>query len=590
MIRRILKTSLHSLLVCALCLVTLMSGCQDIYAQDYIYLSFPESFMDKSGNSVKLPALKKSDRANSRASIIRANSVTTDEQIDKCLNYAISVWQSRILDCDSIFIDIAVAEIDCDLITEVKYVRDNNVYVPSALNAYKNKIHERDHQYPDGKITINSRTSWDYSLGEDIPNNCKSLTFALLRGIGEILGFGSSVKINDNGQYYFGCKRGYSVFDNLVINSERTKLTTVTLKGGRPNTALNDFIQSGTKHFWIEESPIKLELAPPPYTNSNLPFANLNDKTSLMGPIFDVGSYSLQIDDKTMTVMKILGWNESPTTPIKIVCDELDDSGLASAYTSHIFRIEHDGVSLQNPSWSLELPLGNGKSNILTLSDNNLSCKVPEIKDENIYKINQDGDIEGILRFTCKINGKTVTALPYRIYFELKPYIEEAVIERIVDNYPLSSYDAYYKVKYRGASSMTVSVEEEYGSKLKSSRVKEPYIGTGVIKAITAPYYAWMDFVVENKYGKITYTIELAPNGIVNPASLQSSSNYNHKSSVNLKEIENNLFDCYEVYDFKGLKIKTCSSKDELKNLKGFFVVKCYSQGIYLKTIKLSRL
>lgn len=55
-------------------------------------------------------------------------------------------------------------------------------------------------------------------------------------------------------------------------------------------------------------------------------------------------------------------------------------------------------------------------------------------------------------------------------------------------------------------------------------------------------------------------------------------------------EIENNLFDCYEVYDFKGLKIKTCSSKDELKNLKGFFVVKCYSQGIYLKTIKLSRL
>lgn len=57
-----------------------------------------------------------------------------------------------------------------------------------------------------------------------------------------------------------------------------------------------------------------------------------------------------------------------------------------------------------------------------------------------------------------------------------------------------------------------------------------------------------------------------------------------------IEEIENNLFDCYEVYDFKGLKIKTCSSKDELKNLKGFFVVKCYSQGIYLKTIKLSRL
>lgn len=134
-------------------------------------------------------------------------------------------------------------------VTTTGYYHRFLLFVRTIYNRNKNKIHDRDHQYPDGKITINSRTSWDYSLGEDIPNNCKSLTFALLRGIGKILGFGSSVKINDNSQYYFGCKRGYSVFDNLVINSERTKLTSVTLKVGRPNSALNDFIQSGTKHF-----------------------------------------------------------------------------------------------------------------------------------------------------------------------------------------------------------------------------------------------------------------------------------------------------------------------------------------------------
>lgn len=590
MIRFKYKTTIHKLLVCALCLVTLISSRQNINAQGQIYLSFSENFMAKSNNSVKLPALDKLYRVNSRASIIRANSRTSDEQIDKCLNYAISLWQSRILDCDSIFIDIVVDEIDCDIITDVQYVQENNIYVPSALSAYTNKIHNRDHTYPDGKITISSKTSWDYSLGEEIPDNCKSLTFALLRGIAKILGFGSSVKINENGQYYFGCKRGYSVYDDLVINSENVKLTSVNLMGGRPNSELNDFIQSGSKHFFVETSPTKLELTTPPYTNTNLPFSNLSDKTSLMGPIFEVGSCSLQIDDKTMSVMKVLGWNESQMIPIKIVSDELDDSGLASAYTSHTFRIEHNGVSLQNPSWSIELPMNNGNSNIIALSDNNLSCKVPVIADEEVYKVNQDGDIEGILRFSCKINGKNVTALPYRIYFELKPYIEEASIERIVDNYPLASYDAYYKVKYRGASTMTVSVEEEYGSKLKTSRVKEPYIGTGVIKAITAPYYAWMDFIVENKYGKTTYTIELAPNGIVNQTSLQPPKKTNHTSSINSKDIENDIIDCYEVYDLNGLKIKTCSSKKELKNLKGFFLVKCFSLGLYVKTLKLSSL
>lgn len=590
MIRIIARKASHRVLVCVMCLIALAMSHQEIYAQDCIYLSFSENFMNKSAKPVKLPALDKSNRVNSRASIIRANSMTTDEQIDKCLNYAISVWQSRILDCDSIFIDIVVDEIDCDIITEVQYVQENNVYVPSALNAYTNKIHNRDHTYPDGKITINSKTSWDYSLGEDIPDNCKSLTFALLRGIAKILGFGSSVKINDNGQYYFGCKRGYSVFDNLVISSENVKLTSVNLMGGRPNSALNDFIQSGTKHFWVETSPTKLELASPPYTNSNPPFSNLNDKASLMGAIFEVGSCSLQIDDNTMSVMKVLGWNESHTAPIKIVSDELDDSGLASAYTSHTFRIKHDGISLQTPSWSLELPLKNGKNKVITLSDNKLSCKVPAITDEENYTVNQDGDIEGILRFTCKINGETISALPYRIYFELKPYIEEAVIERIVDNYPLASYDAYYRVKYRGASTMTVSVEEEYGSKLKTSRVKEPYIGTGVVKAITAPYYAWMDFIVENKYGKTIQTIELAPNGIVNKAALQSCNNTSHISSVDSKDIENNIIDNYEVYDLNGLKIKTCSSKEELMNLRGFFVVKCYSLGVYVKTLKISSL
>ena len=54
-------------------------------------------------------------------------------------------------------------------------------------------------------------------------------------------------------------------------------------------------------------------------------------------------------------------------------------------------------------------------------------------------------------------------------------------------------------------------MEEEYGSTLRSQFVREPYLAHFSCKNITSPYYAWIDIIAENKYGKELYTIELPP-------------------------------------------------------------------------------
>jgi len=76
------------------------------------------------------------------------------------------------------------------------------------------------------------------------------------------------------------------------------------------------------------------------------------------------------------------------------------------------------------------MPLNNGEIHEIQLQDNNFSCTTPIIGNEEFYKITPDGNIETELHFYCEINGEEHSANPFRINFELKPYIEYAVIEK----------------------------------------------------------------------------------------------------------------------------------------------------------------
>lgn len=238
---------------------------------------------------------------------------------------------------------------------------------------------------------------------------------------------------------------------------------------------------------------------------------------------------------------------------ITIECEDISDNGHISAYCSYRFFIKESNLSIVDPTWTLKMTLKDGTTENVNLQDNGLSCTTPIIENEDRYRISVDGDIEALLQFSCNINGEEQKAIPFKIYFELKPLIEYATIEKIVvGNYPYSSYDAHYKVKYRGAEEIEISLEEEYGGAIRSWYSREPYITYGIVTGITSPFRAWIDFEATNKYGKSLYTIELGPYGEV----------------VGIEDvIVNQTDDQFEVYNLHGILVGRFGRIEEVRQI-----------------------
>lgn len=556
-----------------------------VFAQDYIELTFSDTFSDNNYSYSGIPALSKEKRVNSNApSIIISGESDLEEQVSKSLDYAMSVWKSCIIGDTEIFIEIRFEDIEEDIKTTVRYQRKDDLMFPVALYAYLENMTGRDQNTPDGIITINSNTDWDYNIGDNISSDKKNLSFGIMRAVARILGFGSSIQVESQGNYSFADKRLHSVFDSMVSDSSNKKLTSIGVNRGKPSQELKEYVESPGKTFWLNTGKVIYQLAEPPYTKDNPPFVFIKDMNSLMKGDLSTGDYILNVDEATRAILRDLGWDAPATALISIAGDDVDDTGLASAYSSHKFRINKGNLSISDPKWVLELPLANGKTQSMQLPDNNLSCTTAPIGNEKNYKINSDGDIEAQLKFTCTIDGAEAKA-SFKIYFELKPLIEYAVIERIEDNAPYDSYNAYYKVKYRGAEKIQIYVEEEYAPKVKYSVINEPYIAHGMADHITAPFFAWINFVAENEYGKSIYTIELEPYGAVSDNSgLRDDSLVTGFHSINIDRSD----DCrFEVYDAWGRKLGVFTDMSEIKSIpqKGILIIR-HINGQSVKTLK----
>ncbi len=275
---------------------------------------------------------------------------------------------------------------------------------------------------------------------------------------------------------------------------------------------------------------------------------------------------------------KVVAQGYDLSQSIEIVADDIDETGTASAYIAHTLRLKGAPNGLTDPKWELLMPLKNGEMRVLGLNDDNLSCIVPAVADESLYDINADGDIHCTLSFSCTINGKTGEARDFAIFLSLKPSIDYVSITKIVDNSPYSSYDAYYEIQYHGAEMVVVSLEEEYGSFVNKWYVKEPHFASGVVDHITAPYHAWIDFTVENQYGKAAHTIELEPYG----------ANYRDAAGIE-KPFDYESGGFFRAFDIYGNKIIETSDFNDIITLQGhgLVLVQHLKNGIELRTFKL---
>ena len=253
---------------------------------------------------------------------------------------------------------------------------------------------------------------------------------------------------------------------------------------------------------------------------------------------------------------------------IKISCEDISEDGSLSAYLQHGFTAENrTNLPISDPEWTLILPLDNGGFENISLPDEGFSCTTVSFDSASGYEVSKGGIMKAQLQFTCMFDGETVSARPYEVLLDFKPYIEYAVIEKIEDEAPSPSYNAYYKVSYLGADNIRVYVEEENRSEVKVTYIYEPYVAYGCATHILALYKAWIDFVAENDYGKDIYTIELLPYGeVVN----------NVEDIIDDFSATDSADGNIEVYDIHGMKIADIKDISEAYNLpvKGLVLIK----------------
>lgn len=258
----------------------------------------------------------------------------------------------------------------------------------------------------------------------------------------------------------------------------------------------------------------------------------------------------------------------------EIECDEIPVSGTLSAYTKPGFIIKTDIPAVSSLGWSLTLPLKDGGTEDIIqnkrYADCPLSCILSPIDDTSVYDINEDGLLEATLNFTGLLpDGSTLTS-SYDFILNFRPFIEYAVIEKIEGEDSYDTYSAYYKVKYYGSDKIEVGVEEEFGTDVRTSYIYATNPAYGCAPNISAPCRNWIHFVVENDYGKDSYTIELLPYGEV-ANSVESIQDDFSAAEPSHGQIE--------VYDTHGRKIAVINDISEAHSLpvKGLLILKTAS-------------
>ena len=291
---------------------------------------FEDNFYPRINNKdlISIPLLSLKERLSSKSSNIRIKGENIPDYILDCADKARSLWSSIIQDSLECEIEIRFEPLQCDIKTEVKYHSQNGVNYPNAywsskeLSSQQNQFSKTEEDKNAGTIIINSDEIWDTYTGDNIDTTKKNLTFGLIRAMCRIFGFGSPIILNsepNDYRYPMGI-RNHSIFDLLVQRSDNSLLKDINCMPNRANSKLVDFITYPDAKFYVKDSANSYQLADPPYSASNLPFAALKD--GLMAPDVTIGDHILQIDEATIGVMKMMGWDTNRKEIIGIVCTD----------------------------------------------------------------------------------------------------------------------------------------------------------------------------------------------------------------------------------------------------------------------------
>lgn len=547
-----------------------------LYAQEIVIFSFKDKFIDNSTPTTVIPCMAKAQRL---ASANRGNIIATypslPDSVKRCIEVATQTWESYLSNEDTVYLRFEFGNIEnADIQTDVAYFsmkKEKNIF-PVSLARHK-KLTMGTVSIGYDALIINQNVLWDCGFSEKINSSSKNLTSALLRGIATSLGFGSSVKLKEDASIDFRYRYGYSPFDRQVHSPTKRLDEFQLLKD--PN--LYTFITGGNLYVCDGIDSDYQLYAPNPFApyNSLQYFAK---DGSLMSYGLKTGEKTLQVDSRTVRILRTIGWETKEPTTIKIIGEGIPETGITTAYTSHNFHIENNtGYTVTQPHWTFELPLNNGHNTVVAESGN-MTFTTPAIRNEELYQRNIEGDIKGVVTFSGRVNGQEVIQR-YNLSLELKPYIisiSDLVYTRNLDR---SIYYVDFTVEYCGSDHLHIAVEEDYISTIRNDYIYEPYRVHVHVGPLNDYHDAWIDIYVKNQYGEIVKTKELYK---------LTRSIFDENMDV---KISNNVnFDYIEIYDLNGILIEKKFEKDNLPTLsEGFYILKYYKDKECCKTKKIIR-
>lgn len=475
------------------------------------------------------------------------------------LNAAKKIWEAKIPTKQPIYIKVLFEEFEPDIAMAADVIMHEGGELqgcPTALGSQLLNSTYSDEESPDGYIIFNSLLDWNCGFTAD-DNSGYNLPTMAMRGIARCLGFGSSIleEAKDYFSFYFSWP---SYFDKLIYNNS---VCLASLEQGSREMA--EFVKSDNVFVKATEGQYQLH-APKQY----VPYSSLcyfKDENSLMSHSLGRGSVLLDIDNKTLDVLRTIGWN-LPSEGLEISCNNISESGIGSSYEDHTFSLSKGSVNPSNLKWRFLLK-NQHEEYVLVSAGSGEEFTISKIASPGNYHVNVNGDLEGRIECDYMLNGSTYSAVPFSLSLELKPIIHS--IENItITNVSRYEFSLRFNVVYTGTDRITVEVEEDSSTSLRDYTFAEPYIAHVKTGRITNLAYSWVTIIASNKYGKAYETLEYSP--VYKSFRKISGASVNGHTSI---ESENECM--VQILDLNGRQIYTGPSSD-LKN-------QTFQKGIYIK-------
>lgn len=482
------------------------------------------------------------------------------EEMQYAIKAAAQLWEEKLYIPKKIILKFEKERMGveaADFAAQVRYtlLPGGNEAYPQSF--FMNFLTDNKRLAEDAVILVNEDVDWDYSFSGEITNK-KNLTTAMLRAIAMSLGFGSSVVNNPAKGVVFSTRRYFSPFDNLIVNSNNIRLNTMP-NNGRTSQELISYVSGDNVYYKTPNNDSFKLYAPSEFHGYNY-LSYFDTKGDLMSYNIRIGDKNQQIDEKTLEVLKEIGWKE-PENSLKIMAKDINATGMASAFQGYSFHAETTSGSITDYSWKYEL-LNNEMVFDSIKVGNSSEFSIDKVDDLTKYYKNINGDIKGKISLNATVNGTKMSKVFY-IYLATKPTFISVKVDAITRVPGSSFYSLDLTVIYSGADYLYTEQSEEFGVFMNTHTFEIPYIVHLHYEHIHVDGRVWVDLVLNNEVGKAYYTVEI-------PSQLNSLDDF---TQIKEKVADPNIVQV-EVRDIQGRIILQTRNYEDVERLpKGMYII-----------------